>query len=99
MKKMMIMERDVVSDKLDAVIALLKIIAKKDIDSLKKSILSTAKKETIFDLCMGKKDTVEIAKQVGVSGEYVRLTLKELEDSGFIVVRQSGAKRYPVRMI
>jgi len=91
--------RDVVAEKLDAVIALLKIIAKKDIDDLKKSILSTSKKHTIFGLCSGERDAAEIAKQVGVSGEYVRLTLKELEDSGFIIVKQSGGKRYPVRMI
>jgi len=92
-------KQDAVAEKLDAVIALLKIIAKKDIDELKKSILSTSKKNTIFELCTGDVDTGEIAKKVGVSGEYVRLTLKELEDSGFIVVRQAGAKRYPVRMI
>jgi DNA-binding HxlR family transcriptional regulator len=93
------MEKDLVAEKLDEVIALLRIIAKKDIDALKKSVLSTGKKETIFELCTGEKDAGEIAKQVGVSGEYVRLTLKELEDSGFIIVRQAGAKRYPVRMV
>jgi len=96
------MERDrwdIVAEKLDAVIAMLRIIAKKDIDALKKSVLSTSKKQMIFDLCTGEKDTGEIAKAVGVSGEYVRLTLKELEDAGFILVRQSGAKHYPVRMI
>lgn len=87
------------SEKLDAVIALLRIIAKKEIDVLKKSILSTSKKQMIFDFCTGEKDTGEIAKEVGVSGEYVRLTLKDLEDAGFIIVKQSGAKRYPVRMV
>lgn len=90
---------EVVAEKLDAVIALLRIIAKKEIDGLKKSILSTGKKQMIFDLCTGEKDNGEIAKEVGVSGEYVRLTLKDLEDAGFIIVKQSGAKRYPVRMI
>jgi len=88
-----------VSKKLDRVIALLKIIAKKDVDMLKKSVLSTSKKEYIFELCDGTNETTEIAKKVSVSGEYVRLTIKELEDAGFIIVNQKGGKRYPIRMI
>jgi len=85
--------------KLDQVIALLKIIARKDIESLKHSVLSTQRKEQIFELCDGSIETSEIAKKIGVSGEYVRLTIKELEDAGFIVVKQSGVKRYPLKMI
>jgi predicted transcriptional regulator len=85
--------------KLDQVIALLKIIAKRDIDNLKKSILSTRKKEQIFEMCDGTRDISEIATEVGASGEYVRLTIKELEEAGFIIIEQKGGKRYPVKMI
>ena len=92
-------EPNEVSGKLDQVIALLKIIAKKDIDALRRSVLSTSKKEYIFELCDGTNETSEIAKKASVSGEYVRLTIKELEDAGFIIVNQKGSKRYPLRMI
>jgi len=85
--------------KLDQVIALLKIIARSDIESAKRSILSTQKKERIFELCNGSTEMSEIAKKAGVSSEYVRLTIKELEDAGFIVVKQHGSKRYPLKMI
>ena len=85
--------------KLDQVIALLKIVARREIESSKRSILSTQKKEQILELCDGSTEMGEIAKKTGVSGEYVRLTIKELEDVGFVVVKQSGTKRYPLKMI
>jgi len=85
--------------KLDQIIALLKIMARKDIESSKRSILSTLKKEQIFNLCDGSTEMSEIAKKVGVSGEYVRLTIKELEDAGFVTIKQSGNKRYPLKVI
>jgi DNA-binding transcriptional ArsR family regulator len=85
--------------KLDQIIALLRIIAKRNIDDLKMTILSTRKKEQIFEMCDGTHDIGEIATKVGVSGEYVRLTIKELEEAGFIILEQKGGKRYPVRMV
>lgn len=85
--------------KLDQIVALLKIVAMKEIESSKRSILSTQKKEQIFELCDGSTEMREIAKRAGVSGEYVRLTIKELGDAGFVIVKKSGAKRYPLRMI
>jgi predicted transcriptional regulator len=88
-----------VERKLDQIIALLKIVARKDIESSMRSILSTQKKEQIFGLCDGSTEMSEIAKKAGVSGEYVRLTIIELEDAGFVVVKQSGSKRYPLKMI
>jgi len=85
--------------KLDQVIALLKIIARTEIESAKRSILSTQKKEQIFELCDGSIEMSEIAKKVGISGEYVRLTIKELEDAGFILIKQRGVKRYPLKVL
>jgi len=85
--------------KLDQVIALLKIIARPEIESAKRSVLSTQKKERIFELCDGSTEMGEIAKKVGVSGEYVRLTIKELEDTGFIVIKERGVRRYPLKII
>ena len=58
-----------VSQKLDQVIALLRIIARKEIKNAKTSILSTRKKEQIYNLCNGSTEMGEIAKRVGISGE------------------------------
>jgi DNA-binding transcriptional ArsR family regulator len=95
-------ESEVTSDisrRLDQVVALLRIIARKDLDAVKKSVLSTSKKEQIYELCDGMSDAQELAKKVGVSGEYVRITLKELEDAGFILIKQKGGKRFPERVL
>ena len=88
-----------ISRKLDHVVALLKVIARKELEDVKKSILSTSKKERIYELCDGKTDTAKIAKTVRVSGVYVRLTLKEFEDAGLILIKRTRGKTYPERML
>lgn len=88
-----------ISRKLDQVIALLRVIARKELEAVKRSVLSTIKKEQIYEMCDGKTETAKIAKKVGVSGEYVRLTLKELEDVGLILLKQTRGKKYPERML
>lgn len=88
-----------VSQKLDQVIALLRIIARKEIKNAKTSILSTSKKEQIYNLCDGSTEMGEIAKRVGVSGEYLRLTIRELEDAGFVMVKEEGKKRFPKKVV
>lgn len=88
-----------ISRKLDDVIALLKVIARKELKDVKRSILSTDKKERIYELCDGKTDTAKIAEKVGVSGVYVRLTLKEFEDAGLILMKRRRGKTYPERML
>ncbi len=88
-----------VSQKLDQVIALLRIIARKEIENAKTSILSTSKKEQIYNLCDGSTEMGEIAKRVGISGEYLRLTIRELEDSGVVIVKEEGKKRFPKKVI
>jgi predicted transcriptional regulator len=88
-----------ISRKLDHVVALLRVIARKELEAVKKSVLSTIKKERIYELCDGKMETAKIAKKVGVSGEYVRLTLKEFEDAGLVLIKRIRGKRYPERML
>ena len=85
--------------KLDQVIALLKILASKDIEEKRRIVLSTPRKQQIYELCDGTNEMREIAKKAGVSGEYVRLTIRDLEDMGFVTVRSKGKKRYPIRVI
>jgi len=88
-----------ISRKLDHVVALLKVIARKELKDVKKSILSTSKKERIYELCDGKTDTTKIAKMVRVSGVYVRLTLKEFQDAGLILIKRTRGKTYPEKML
>jgi len=86
-------------EKLDQVIALLRILASKEIRERRHMILSTPKKQRIYELCDGNNEMSEIAKKAKVSSEYVRLTIRDLEDVGFITVRSEGLKRYPQRVI
>jgi DNA-binding transcriptional ArsR family regulator len=85
--------------KLDQVIALLRVIANKEIMEKRHAILSTPKKQKIFELCDGSSEMSEIAKKAKVSSEYVRLTIKDLEDEGFVTFRSEDGKRFPQRMI
>ncbi|MBU7036700.1 MAG: hypothetical protein HXS52_02120 [Theionarchaea archaeon] len=85
--------------KLDQVIALLKVIASKDMMEKRYTILSTPKKQKIYELCDGRNEMSEIAKKARVSGEYVRLTIKDLEDEGLVTFRLEDGKRFPQRVI
>jgi len=85
--------------KMDQVIALLKILAGKEIEERRRTIISTPKRQRIYELCDGDNEMNEIARKAKASGEYVRLTIRDLEDVGFIIVRSEGAKRYPKRVI
>jgi len=86
-------------ERLDQVIALLKILASKEIEEKRRTILSTPKKQQIYELCDGNNEMNEIAKKAKASNEYVRLTIRDLEDIGFITVKSEGVKRYPKRVI
>lgn len=86
-------------EKLDEVIALLRILASKEVDERRRIVLSTTKKQQIYELCDGSNEMNEVARKAEVSGEYVRLTVKDLEDNGFVKVISEGAKRYPKRII
>lgn len=85
--------------RLDHVIALLKILASKQIEEKRRIILSTPKKQQIYELCDGTNEMREIAEKADVSGEYVRLTIRDLEDIGFVIVQSKGTKHYPKRVI
>ena len=86
-------------EKLDQVIALLKVLANKEIQEIRRTILSTPMKQQIYELCDGNNEMRSIARKAKASGEYVRLTIRDLEDTGFIIVRSEGTKRYPKRVI
>lgn len=87
------------STKLDTLIALVRILAKREIEPLKKTVLSTKKKLRIYELSDGSHEMSDIAKQVSVSGEYVRQTVNELESAGLVSVGGKGTRRYPTRVL
>lgn len=87
------------SAKFDTLIDLARILARKEIESLKKSVLSTKKKSRIYELSNGSHEMSEIARQVSVSAEYVRRTINELESAGLVSVKEKGTRRYPSRVM
>lgn len=86
-------------DRLDIIIALLKILGGKEIKEKSRTLLSTRKKQEIYDLCDGSNEMRAIAKKVKVSGEYVRLTIRDLENAGFITIKQDRGKKCPMRVV
>ncbi len=88
-----------VGKKLDQIISLLKLLASDKILEKRRTLLSTPKKQNIYDLCDGQTEMGEIASKANVSGEYVRLTIRDLEDAQFIVVKMDGRNRYPLKII
>ena len=88
-----------VEERLDRIIALLKVLARKEIEERRRLILSTPKKRQIYELCDGTNEAGRIATKVKVTGQYVRMTIRDLEDAGFVVVKQDGTRRYPVKVI
>jgi len=85
--------------KLDLILSILKIIGRNSIEEAKKSVVSTRTKEKIFELCNGRRDLGDIAKIAGTSEEYVRLTVKELEEAGLVTAREARNKRLPMKVI
>lgn len=88
-----------INERLDQIIALLRVLAKKNLNETKKSVLSTSRKEQIYNLCDGESDIQGLSRTVGVSREYVRITLKELEDSGLILIKQRQGRAFPKRIL
>jgi len=86
-------------DRLDVIIALLRILAGKEIEERRRTLLSTRKKQEIYELCDGTNEMSTIARKVKVTGEYVRLTIKDLENAGFVIIKQEGGKKYPTRVV
>lgn len=85
--------------KLDQIIALLRILASKEIEERRRVILSTSMKQQIYELSDGTNDMRTIATKSNASSEYVRLTIRDLEEIGFVTVKIDGTKRYPKKMI
>jgi DNA-binding transcriptional ArsR family regulator len=88
-----------IEERLDKIIALLKVLVGKEIEDRRRALLSTPRKKQIYELCDGTHEMSTIANMVSVSGEYVRLTIKDLEDAGLLTVKQRGKRRYPMRTI
>jgi len=85
--------------KLDEIIALLKILASNVVMEQKRTLLSTSKKQEIYELCDGTNEINTIAKKAGVSREYIRLTVKDFEDVGLIYIKKVGNKKYPTKVL
>ena len=86
-------------DRLDIIIALLRFLSGKEIEERRRILLSTRKKQEIYELCNGTNEMRAIAKKAKVSGEYVRLTIKDLENAGFIMIKQDSGKKYPLKVV
>jgi len=84
---------------LDVVIGLLRVLASKALDELRRSILSTEKKEKIYNLCDGEHTLLDIANATSVTSEYVRLTVQELRSTGLVIMRERGKRQCPARLI
>jgi DNA-binding transcriptional ArsR family regulator len=87
-----------IEERLDRIIALLKLLAHPEIEKIRRVILSTPKKQQIFELCDGTNEMSEIATKANVSGEYVRLTIRDLENSGIVTIKTEGTRRYPKKV-
>jgi len=93
------MTDDMIVQNLEEIKALLKIMAIQEFQKLRSSILSTRNKVKIFELCDGELSLNEIAEKVNVSSEAVRLTIKDFDDVGIIIIKRSGKKWYPRRVL
>jgi len=58
------------------------------------NILTTKERRIVWALCDGETDTKTIANRTGLSLRAVQITLKDLQDSNFIVAAKRG---YPKR--
>lgn len=86
-------------EKLDEIKALLKILAFRELQQMKHSVISTKNKERIYELCTGDNEMGEIAKQVKVSNESVRLSVRDFENAGLVVTKRNGKKIFPRRLL
>lgn len=82
-------------ESLDEIKALLKILARTELEKIKHSVISTKNKEMIYELCTGKNEMGEIAKKIKISAEAVRLTIRDFESIGLVITKRSGTKFYP----
>lgn len=92
-------DENLIVEKLDEIKALLKIMALQNFKELLHSILSTKNKHKIYELCNGENEMGEIAKLANVSGEAVRLTIRDFEDAGIVLTKKRGKKAYPKRVL
>ena len=86
-------------EKLDEIKALLTILAFRELQQMKRSVISTKNKERIYELCNGDNEMGAIAKQVKVSNESVRLSIRDFENAGLVVTKRNGKKLFPRRLL
>jgi hypothetical protein len=61
--------------------------------------LTTTQRRQMWELMDGTRNLSEIAGEVPVSSEYVRLFVNDLEKEQMVEVRLEGGKRYPRRLL
>ena len=89
--------------KLDEIIRLLKPISYAESSQLDEMIdqqfLTTTERKKMYNLFDGKHTQQEIAKEVGVTDEAVRLLVTDLESKGLIdIVKKKGKAKIPKRI-
>lgn len=92
-------QENLMTEKLDEIKALLKILAFRELQQMKHSVISTKNKERIYELCTGDNEMGEIAKQVKVSNESVRLSIRDFENAGLVITSRNGKKLFPRRVL
>jgi len=80
------------NQRLDKIIALLKLLSQDKIAELTKI---SDKKKKILNACDGKTTLPQLGKKIKVSHEYVRLTVKDFESTGLII----WEKKCPLKVI
>jgi len=85
------------TDKMDELIQLVKVIGEEKIKL--NEIANTIQRKKMFRLMTGDRSLQDIAQNVGVSAEAVRLFANELDKEGFVFIKRVGKKFYPVKLI
>lgn len=69
---------------------LLEMMARENLGKELAHILTTKERKMVWALSDGFTDTKTMAERVGVSQRAVQITLKDLQDAGFLVVEKRG---------
>jgi DNA-binding transcriptional ArsR family regulator len=95
--------REELLDTLQTIITLLKpmaIVASRQIMAeIKDQFLTTAERESMYQMFDGKHSMDEIAESVGVTREAVRVLVSNLENAGLIEIIRVGRNKNPKKII
>lgn len=89
-----------ISGKLDSLIFIQKVAEKKELALMKDQVLGKSKiRRQIYDSCTGEFTMNEIATKVNQKLPNVSVEINFLEESGLIIIKKSGSKKFPEKII